>query len=148
MGLFTILARGMRLKIFSTLSRTNNVIRGALNFSPRLVEQTFKCTHRNNSVISNTRSTSKACIVQKLSIAHLAPISWPAALAPFHRIGCFYRFSLADIDIVTCDIWLSSLLVIACTASSIQQVSAATSIALTRLSTSCVCSYSPKRSPE
>ena len=38
--------------------------------------------YRANIVTSGPRSTSKACLVKKLSIAFLAPTSWFAALAP------------------------------------------------------------------
>ena len=94
--LVTRMARGMRLKIVQ----------------PYLVPITWIATLAK-SLTSGTRNTSKARTVHKLSIAHLAPISWQAALAPSDRIGCFNRISLANIDIGTYGIWLRSLLVIA-----------------------------------
>ena len=67
-ALVTILARGLRLKIFSC-----NVTTHSGKISPWLIEQIFNRIYRANSVTSGTHNTSKACIVQKHSIAHLAP---------------------------------------------------------------------------
>ena len=75
--LVTILAREMRLKVFSTVSRANNVTSRARKTSLKFVEKLsiFNRIYRANIVTSGPRSTSKACFVVKLSIAFLAPTS-------------------------------------------------------------------------
>ena len=60
---------------------------------------------------SGPRNTSKACIVQKISIALFASTSWLAALAPSHRNACFNRISYTNIVTIG-----NSLLTIACKA--------------------------------
>ena len=77
MARVTILAGEMRLKVFSTLSRGNNVTCRARKISFKFVEKMsiFNRVHRANIVTSGPRSTSKASFVEKLSIAFLAQTS-------------------------------------------------------------------------
>ena len=74
--LVTILARGMRLKVFQLyLGQTaNNVTSRARKISLKFVEKMsiFNRMYRANIVTSGPRSTSKACFVKKPSIAFLA----------------------------------------------------------------------------
>ena len=78
----TILAREMRLKVFSTKSR--DVTSRGRKISLNSVEKMsiFNRIYRANIVTSGPRNTSKACFVQKLPIALLAPTSCLAKLAP------------------------------------------------------------------
>ena len=67
----------------------DNVTSRARKISLKFVEKTsiFNRIYRANIVTSGPRSTSKACFVEKLSIAFLAPTSWFAALAPHSLRG-------------------------------------------------------------
>ena len=60
-----------------TVSRANNATGRARIIPSWFVEQNsmFNRISRGNSVTSGSRNASKACIVQKFSIAPLAPIS-------------------------------------------------------------------------
>ena len=93
----------------------NNVTSRARKISLKFVEKMSisNRVYRANIVTSGPRSTSKACFVEKLSIAFLAPTSWLAALAPHslsQRIACFNRISRTNI------VTKASLLAIACKA--------------------------------
>ena len=104
----------------------------------------FNCIHSANIVTNGPRSTSKAYIVQKFSIALLAPTSWLAALTPSHRNACFNRISRTHI--VTIGI---SLLAIACKAPCsqphVKHVSVSSAIALKWAWISCGWVYSQSR---
>ena len=65
----------------------------ALATSPKLgrLEKTFNRISRTNIVTSGTRNISKAWSTWKLSIAFLAPISWPAALASPSMVVQFFQ---------------------------------------------------------
>ena len=77
MPLVTKLAREMRLKVFSTISRANNVGSRSRKSSLKFVENMsiFNRIYRANTLASGPRNTSRACFVQKLSNALLGRTS-------------------------------------------------------------------------
>ena len=116
--LVTILAREIWLKFFQLFNyiscqTANNVTSRGRKISLKFVEKIsiLNRIYRANIVTCGPRITSKACVVEKLSIAFIAPTSWLAALAPqSQRVACFNRISLTNI------VTKASLLAIACKA--------------------------------
>ena len=82
-------ARNVIEGFFSTISCANNVASGAWKISLKFVEKMsiFNRIYHVNIVTSGPRNTSKACFVEKLSIALLTPTLWLAALAPHSLTG-------------------------------------------------------------
>ena len=92
--LVTILARKIWLKVFQLFNyiscqTANNVTSRGQKISLKFVEKIsiFNRIYRANIVTCGPRIFSKACVVEKLSIAFIAPTSWLAALAPHSLRG-------------------------------------------------------------
>ena len=105
---------GARNAIESYSTKSRDVTKGARKISLKFVEKTsiFNRIYCANIVTSSPRNTSKACFVQKLSIALLAPYSWVAVLAPHSLRGrdCMFQSHIPHQYIVT----VAPLLAVAC----------------------------------